>query len=295
MTKLASIGYKITNICNAFEVPRSSYYYHQGKVKRGYIREKRKKLEEEILCEIRDIKKIHPLYGYRRTTALVKKKLKKYVNHKRIYRLMKEEKLLCERKKYKAKRHKPGDRSKPKAKYPNHWWGTDMTKHYIEGYGWLYIVPVLDWYTKEVVGIEISGSCKTEIWKSALENGVLFACHEGSREYSINLMSDNGSQPTSGKYEKTCKRLGINHVTTSYNNPKGNAETESFIKTLKEDCLWINEFDSFEDAKREILSWIDYYNHEYPHSAIGYKSPRDMRLEFDMNLKTLNQKPEKCV
>lgn len=295
MTKLASIGYKITHICSAFEVSRSSYYYHQSSTRARDIQKMRGELERRILLEIKDIKRKHPFYGYRRITALVRKQLKKLINHKRIYRLMKEEELLCQQKRYKAKRHKLGDRSKPKAKYPNHWWGTDMTKHYVEGYGWLYIVPVLDWYTKEVLGIKISGSCKTEIWKEALENSVLYACPEGSRKYGINLMSDNGAQPTSGKYENLCKRLGIHHVTTSYNNPKGNAETESFIKTLKEDCLWINEFNSFDDAKRQVLSWIDYYNREYLHSGINYKSPINMRLEYYKNTKTPNEKLEKCV
>ena len=293
MNKLSSLGYKVSDICRAFEVYRSSYYYHRNST--SEVKKNRSEPEKRIVREIKSIKRKHPFYGYRRITVMLKKRLNKIINHKKVYRLMEEEGLLCQQKRYKAKRHKPGDRSKPKARYPNHWWGTDMTKHYVEGYGWLYIVPVLDWYTKEVLGIEISGSCKTRMWKEALENSVLYACPEGSREYRINLMSDNGAQPTSNKYEKACKRLGIHHVTTSYNNPKGNADTESFIKTLKEDCLWINEFESFDDAKRQILSWIDYYNREYLHSAIGYKSPRTMRLEYYENMKTLNEKLKKCV
>jgi len=108
-------------------------------------------------------------------------------------------------------------------------------------------------------------------------------------------MSDNSSQPTSKSYENLCKRLGINHITMSYNNPRGNGETESWIKTLKEDCLWINDFESFTEAKEEIFIWIDYYNFEYSHSSIGYKSPREIREESEVMVEILTQNKVKCV
>lgn len=294
MMRLSSKGYKVKDICDAFEVSRSAYYYHK---KRGSSPSKKKRtvLDKKVLKEIEREKREHPLYGYRRVWAKIKNKFREPINHKRVYRLMKEENLLCKKKDYRAKRHKDGETSKPEAKYPNHWWGIDMTKHYVDGYGWLYIVPVLDWYTKELVGITISPDCKSKRWKAALEQGLRYACPEGSREYNLNLMSDNGSQPTSKAFENLCDKLEINHITTSYNNPKGNAETESFIKTLKEDCLWINEFKSFKEAKRKILEWIDYYNNEYPHSTIGYRSPREMRIEAEDEMEILTQNPEKCV
>jgi len=293
--KLASSGYKVEDICRAFEVSRSSYYYHRGKAFESRKFKKRDDIDREVFREIEEVKREHPFYGYRRVTALIRRKIGKSINRKRIHRLMKEGELLCKKRDYKAKRRKSDDKSKPEAKHPNDWWGTDMTKHYVDGYGWLYIIVVLDWYTKEVLGLSVAEDCKTERWEEALEDAVLYACPEGSREYDINLISDNGSQPTSKKYEKTCKRLGINHVTTSYNNPKGNAETESWIKTLKEDCLWIRDFESFEDAKQKIYAWLDYYNTEYPHSSIGYRTPREMREEARFTIETLNQKAVKCV
>lgn len=47
---------------------------------------------------------------------------------------------------------------------------------------------------------------------------------------------------------------------------------------------------SFKDARSKILSWIDYYNLEYPHSAIGYRSPQEMRVEIEIMIETLTQK-----
>ena len=78
---------------------------------------------------------------------------------------MKENGLLVRGKLYKARR-------KPKAERPLQFWGIDMTKFMIEGLGWAYLVIVLDWFTKEIVGFDISLRSKTENWLKALEMGL---------------------------------------------------------------------------------------------------------------------------
>ncbi len=92
-------------------------------------------------------------------------------------------------------------------------------------------------------------------------------------EYDLNLISDNGSQPTSEKYENAATLSGIKHITTSYSNPKGNADTERFMRTFKEEIIYPNEFDSLEQARKEVDNFITFYNQDYPHSALGYLSP----------------------
>jgi len=105
-------------------------------------------------------------------------------------------------------------------------------------------------------------------------------CPDGVREYNINLMSDNGSQPTSKAFINACTTLEIEQAFTSYNNPKGNANTERVIRTIKEDCIWINEWDSLEEAQKAIEQWIHDYNHLYPHSALDYLSPIEYEQMF---------------
>lgn len=73
------------------------------------------------------------------------------VNKKRILRLLREHQLLVTPNlRLKANRTPTG--SKPRPAQPNEWWGIDMTKVLVEGFGWVYIVIVLDWYTKKIVG-----------------------------------------------------------------------------------------------------------------------------------------------
>ena len=197
------------------------------------------------------------------------------VNRKRVYRIMREHNLLIKQKRYKAKRKIT--HSKPKPTWLNQWWGIDMTKFIIESVGWIYIVIVLDWYTRKITGYNISLQCKTTDWLNALHMAVNNQCSNGSREYHLHLMSDNGSQPTSVTFLKTCKILNIQQAFTSYNNPKGNANTERVLRTIKEDCIWINEWCSLKQAQQDIEQWIYDYNHLYPHSMLNDLSP----VEFE--------------
>ena len=86
-------------------------------------------------------------------------------------------------------------------------------------------------------------------------------------------MSDNGSQPTSTRFISDCGILGINQAFTSYNNPKGNADTERIFRTLKEELLWLQEWHSPVELGQKLEKWVADYNAGYLHSSLGYKSP----------------------
>ena len=100
-----------------------------------------KERNETVLAMIKDIKADHPFWGYRRCWAYLVYREGIKVNQKRIYRLMKENDLLVNKKTYRAKRKV--SRPKPKASYPNQIWGTDRTKIKIGIWGWYYLVIVL--------------------------------------------------------------------------------------------------------------------------------------------------------
>jgi len=101
-----------------------------------------------------------------------------------------------------------------------------MTKFIIESVGWIYLVFVIDWYTRKIVGYNINVQSKTTDRFNTLYMAVNSQCVNGSREYHLHLMSDNGSQPTGKTFLKECEILNIQQAFTSYNNPKGNANIE---------------------------------------------------------------------
>lgn len=243
---------------------------------------KQQQEDERILAYIYPIKAEHPFWGYRRIWAYLKYRLEINMNKKRIYRIMKEHNLLVQKnQRLKAKRDNQFNKNKPKASRPNQFWGTDMTKVMISGFGWLYLVIVLDWCTKKLTGYSISTHSRTEDWLDALHqacnnqfpNGIL------SKEQNLYLVSDNGSQPTSNRFMKACSVMEIKQIFASYNNPKGNADTERVMRTIKEDFVWTHEFSSSFEFIEQFKHWVERYNSDYPHSSLGYQTPCQFEKE----------------
>lgn len=158
---------------------------------------------------------------------------------------MRENSLLVEQKRYKAVR--TSQRSKPRATRPNQFWGIDMTKFMMPGLGWCYLIVVLDWFYKKIVGWNVPLRASSAEWKEELEGALCEEFPLGARDQGLKLISDNGSQPTSVSFMRNTSLMGIEQIFCSYNNPKGNAETERVIRTIKEELLWLNEFTSFEE------------------------------------------------
>ena len=91
----------------------------------------------------------------------------------------------------------------------------------------------------------------------------------GVRVSGLRLISDNVSQPTATLLMRDMATLGIEQIFTSYDNPKGNAETDRVMRTIKEEIIWLNEFVSFEEAKEKIGRWMqEDYNKLYVHSQL---------------------------
>ncbi|MCX7822545.1 MAG: IS3 family transposase, partial [Syntrophobacterales bacterium] len=130
---------------------RSRYYSFNKK------RESKKKgriPQWQLLSKIQQIKTEHPFWGYRRVTAWLRHREGIPVNHKTVRKIMKENGLTVIQKIHKAKRD--AKTKKLKAHRPKQIWGIDMTKFMIPSTGWIYLVLVLDWYTKKIVGHEVS-------------------------------------------------------------------------------------------------------------------------------------------
>jgi putative transposase len=232
-----------------------------------------------LLARIQALKAEHPFWGYRRIWAHLRFVEQLPVNKKRILRLMREHHLLVPPNlKLKAKRTPTG--SKPKPTKPNEWWGIDMTKVLVQDFGWVYIVVVLDWYAKKIVGHYAGSQCTSQHWLSALNMAVNHQFPEGARGQGLSLMSDNGCQPTSATFLRACGTLGIQQAFTSYNNPKGNADTERRMRTLKEECFWLHEWTCPFTLANAFETCITDYNERYLHSTLGYKTPRQFEWAY---------------
>ena len=238
-----------------------------------------------LVERIRQLKGDHPFWGYRRVWAYLRYIDNLDVNKKRILRLMRVHGLtVTQATRLKARR--TSGRSKPQPTYPNQWWGIDMTKVMTDS-GWVYVVIVLDWYTKKIVGRYAGDICRSAEWLEALDEAVNRQFPDGVREHNLHLMSDNGSQPTSLRFIKACSHLGVHQAFTSYNNPKGNADTERMMRTLKEELIWLKEWSNAGEVTDALATWVEEYNESYLHSANGYKPPNEVERSWKLNKDTL--------
>jgi putative transposase len=242
---------------------------------------KRQQNNEAIVQRISQIKADHPAWGYRHVWAYLHYRGGLPVNRKRIYRLMREHALLVQPN-WRLKAKRIGKRRKLRPKRPNRVWGIDMTKIMTPAWGWVYLTVVLDWHTKKIVGYDLSVQSRADDWLRALQQAVNSQFPDGIREQHkrLLLISDNGSQPTSQRFMRECAAMHIKQIFTCYNNPKGNADTERVMRTIKEDLVWPNDFQTPAELAAALERWVTWYNTDYPHSSLGYATPCEFERQY---------------
>lgn len=224
--------------------------------------------DEGLLPRIEALKADHPFWGYRRVWAYVRFVEQLPVNKKRVLRVRREHHLwVPPHLRLKAKRTPTG--SKPRPTQPHEWWGIDMTKVLVEGFGWVSVVVVRDWSTKVIVGDYAGIRGTANNWLAALDMALNRQFPLGVRGDGLSLMRDNGRQPTALAFIETCSTLGIHQAFTSDSNPQGNADPERVIRTLTEECLGLQEWACPLRLVSSLEAGIDDDNARHLHSALG--------------------------
>lgn len=218
-------------------------------------------------------------FGYRRIWALLRRKGLK-INKKTVYKVMRQMRLTRPKRWYKPARPKRVEKMKPSG--PNRGWQIDMTSFALSDFTALYLVMVTDCYTRKIVGWTLDRRCRAGEWVAALRMGLE---SEGltSKEVCrmLTLRSDNGSQPCSREFVEYLGKTGVRGQYTGYNAPDDNAYIERVIRTVKEEEIWPNVYDSFFEASAAIEAYVNYYNKERIHSAIGYRTPDEFAAAFN--------------
>ena len=153
----------------------------------------------------------------------------------------------------------------------NEVWVSDLT--YIPTReGWLYLVCVLDLYSRRVVGWSMSERMTSELVIAGLTMG-LQTRDLGGKELHH---SDRGSQYASGAFQKLLADHGITCSMSGKGNCYDNAAMESFFATLKKELVHQEDYETRAAARLSIFQYIEvFYNRERLHSALGYQSPCD--------------------
>ncbi len=211
--------------------------------------------------------------GYRMICAIVRRKLGIAVNRKRVLRVMRERKLI-QRRRPLERRKRPGFF---RVERPRQLWQLDMSSVWVAEHGWTYLMAIIDCCTREIVAWQLELRCRADEAIALVDRAVAVHAIEPGE---LTLGSDNGSAFTARRFKGRLAELGIRHRRGGYRDPESQAFIESWFGKLKEREVWLNEYETLDDARRGIGSYVDRYHHR-PHSGLNYRTPTEVRQTWE--------------
>ena len=197
------------------------------------------------------------------------------MNHKKFYRIYREEKLSIRRKRRKKLVRERVPLFLPSR--PGERWSLDFVFDRTEDGHRLKILTIVDDCSKECLWLEVETALGGESIARILENLCLIHGKPSC------IRSDNGPELTSMALNLWLFRQGIKHEFIEPGKPMQNAYCESFNGRLRDECLNGNYFLTVEDAREKIETWRDFYNEVRPHSSLGYISPKKFIAKLEEN------------
>lgn len=253
-----------------------------GLSRAGFYRWRVPRRTEPVEMELRDqMQKVAlewPSYGYRRIARELRRR-GFAVNHKRVLRMMGEDNLLCVRRRAftvttDSRHHLPIYPNLAREMQPteiNQLWVADLT--YIRlRHEFIYLAVVLDAFSRRVIGWSLGRSLEAGLAVAALRMALV------ERQPSPGLVhhSDRGVQYAARDYTEILKQRGVTISMSRKGNPYDNAACESFMKTLKSEEVYRNEYADFHDARSSLGEFLELvYNQKRLHSALGYVPPAE--------------------
>jgi len=241
--------------CRLMGLARSTHRYRERKT--GRDGELRRRLKELAAQRMR--------FGYRRLTAmLVREGIE--VNHKRVYRMYREEGLVM-RMRHRRRIRWKGTVISPAAARPNQRWSIDFVSDCVSTGKVIRMLTMVDDCTRECPSIEVDTSLGGLRVRRVLDR---VAAERGLPEA---IVLDNGPEFRGRALAAWSEERGVRLEFIQPGKPVQNAYVESFNGRLRDECLNANWFTSLNDARRKIEEWRQDYNQQRPHSSLQYLSP----------------------
>ena len=248
--------YNLAMLLEIAQLPRATYYYHS---KQQSKEDKYAQAKAEIAAIYQENK---GRYGYRRVTDELHNR-GIMLNHKTVQRLMRELGLICRvrMKKYRSYKGEKGTTADNilnrefQAEKPNQKWVTDVTEFRLFGEK-LYLSPILDLYSGDIVTYTLSDSPNLLMVTTMLEQ----AFAKIPDNTGLLLHSDQGWHYRHKQYVQMLQAKGVKQSMSRKGNCYDNSVMENFFGHLKSELLYLQEFESIEHFKTELIEYLDYYN-----------------------------------
>ena len=263
--------------CQLLAVQRSGVYYQPKTKSREF------QIQEKALAHrIESLQSQFPSYGYRKITQLLRKQ-GLLVNTKKVRRIRREKHLKAiypgpNLSKARKDHYKyPYLLNKAHVDAPNTAWCADISYVKVKNVGWVYLMAIIDCYSRYIVSYKVSICQDIHLCTTALEQALA-----RSKPYLFN--TDQGSQFTSKEFTSLLEQA---HIKISMNG-KGrcldNIFIERFFRSIKYECLYLYEFSTVKEAKELIDGYIHFYNNDRLHQSLGYHTPAEVYFAKDRHL-----------
>jgi len=257
-------GLSVTRQCELVGVPRSSLYYQP----RGESQE-----NLELMQRMDEVYTRWPFYGVRRMTAYLRRQ-GYTVNPKRVRRLMRLMGLeaIYPRKRLSVAatehRHYPYLLAGVEVVRPNQVWGADITYIRLQR-GFLYLVAVLDWYSRYVLSWALSATLEGSFCVWALEEAL-------GKTHPEVFNTDQGIQFTGEAFTGRLERCGVAVSMDGWRRVYDNIFVERLWRSVKYEEVYLKDYADGREARRGLEGYFGFYNHERLHQALDYRTPAEV-------------------
>ena len=247
-------------VCRVLQCLRATYRYESVADEQAVLR-----------MRIKDLARARVSYGYRRLHVLLRREGWK-VNHKRVYRLYRQEGLMMRPRR--PRRHVSACRrvERATAERPNESWSMDFMNDELYNRQRIRLLTLVDNFTRESLAIEVAERLGGH---GVVEVLMRVADKRGLPE---KIRLDNGPEFTSKQLDQWAYLNGVELDFSRPGKPTDNAFIESFNGRFRQECLNESWFLSLEDARDKVETWRQHYNRERPHGALGNLTPMEYAL-----------------
>ncbi|HCK6011151.1 IS3 family transposase [Salmonella enterica subsp. enterica serovar 1,4,[5],12:i:-] len=235
--------------------------------------------DTDVLLRIHHVIGELPTYGYRRVWALLRRQAELYgmpaINAKRVYRIMRQNALLLERKTA-VPPSKRAHTGKVAVKESNQRWCSDGFEFRCDNGEKLRVTFALDCCDREALHWAVTtGGFDSETVQDVMLGAVERRFGNELPASPVEWLTDNGSCYRANETRQFARMLGLEPKNTAVRSPESNGIAESFVKTIKRDYISIMPKPDGLTAAKNLAEAFEHYNEWHPHSALGYRSPRE--------------------
>jgi len=277
-------GNKVTKVLSMVDISRSTFYYRavtgrKGRKPEKYVMHRRGQLfsEQAVIEEIKHLLSQEFVnYGYIKVSMYLKDK-GYIINKKRVYRIMKENRLLLNKRIRGSRKREFVKERRMRAERPFEKLQMDIKYVYVRGERRnVYLLSLMDIFSRKVLGYRVSGSMRKEVVINLVDEVIL----NTAVPREVTIRTDNGSQFIAHKLRDYLKGIEIRQEFIHVSSPRENGYIESLHSILEEEVIKKFEFQSLDHLRDILEKYFRFYNEERIHSGIGYRSPERFLREY---------------